>query len=190
MRLASIARASCATTSAVSTPLKGPLCGRAVGASGSSSSATGSARSAGSARGAAAGSAARAARAAAQPAHEPRRRRVADRAFQHLLVRRDRVGEVFHQVAELADLGRRAARSRCASGRAWRPFRPRSPRCGGRAPRPGGPMSAVPRERSAICAPTSPRSRARPLIELTITSAVSTAMVTTEASMPVKPNDR
>ena len=34
-----------------------------------------------------------------------RRRRVGDRAFQHLLVRRDRVGELLHQLAELVDLG-------------------------------------------------------------------------------------
>ena len=39
-------------------------------------------------------------------------------------------------------------------------------------------------------APTSKRSRWRPVTELTITSAVSTAMVTTAASMPVKANDR
>ena len=48
------------------------------------------------------------------------------------------------------------------------------------------PMSAVPRDRSAICAPTSKRSRWRPVTELIITSAVITAMATTVASMPVK----
>src|SRR4029077_16537728 len=52
------------------------------------------------------------------------------------------------------------------------------------------PMSAVPRERSAIWLPTSKRSRCRLVTELTITSAVSVAMATTDASMPVKPNDR
>jgi hypothetical protein len=51
-------------------------------------------------------------------------------------------------------------------------------------------MSAVPRERSAICPPRSPRSFVRPVSEFIITSAVSTAVAITEASMPVKPNDR
>ena len=144
MRLASIARASCATISACSSPGK-----VRAGARGAISGSIGSARSAASAR--VAGCAARARGAAPRRAL---RRRVRDRAFQHLLMRRDRVGQILHQPAEFADFGgqRRGRRARSVQGgRDFALHRDQAAVEFGHL----AAMSAVPRERSAICAPIS-----------------------------------
>ncbi len=77
---------------------------------------------------------------------------IGDRGFQHPLVRRDRVGQFLHELAELVDLGARAARWRRGCGPSRR--RARSPASTMRRSSSDTwrPMSAVPRDRSAICA--------------------------------------
>ena len=111
-------------------PRNGPLGGRAARSGAPGSAALGRVRRARPAR--------RRERGARTPRAGARRRRVADRAFQHLLVRRDRVGEFLHQLAELVDLGgeRLGGGARAVHARPRR--RPPSRRGGGRARRPGG----------------------------------------------------